>query len=81
MIFVALAAVVAAAVLALGFLSYLRSMQRAHDRRVDLLTDKMLHLAGRTWTPPPAETQEYEIELQDAERRLELIEPEQESGY
>ena len=81
MIFVALAAVLAGAVMALGFLSYLRGMQRAHDRRVDLLTDKMLHLAGRTWTPPPAETQEYEIELADAERRLELIEPEQESGY
>jgi hypothetical protein len=77
-IYVALVAVVAGAVIALGFLSYLRSIQRAHDRRVDLLTDKMLHLAGRTWTPPPAEE---EPNILMRERDLELIEPEQETGY
>jgi hypothetical protein len=78
-IYVALVAVVASAVIALGFLSYLRTIQRAHDRRVDLLTDKMLHLAGRTWTPPPAEELEPNILMR--EREVELIEPEQESGY
>jgi hypothetical protein len=77
-IYVTLLAVVASAFIALGFLSYLRSIQRAHDRRLDLLTDKMLHLAGRTWTLPPAEE---EPNILMRERDLELIEPEQETGY
>lgn len=29
--------------------------QRAHSRREDLLINQILHLSGRTWTPPPAD--------------------------
>jgi hypothetical protein len=30
-------------------------MQHAHARREDLLVNQILHLSGRTWTPPPAD--------------------------
>jgi hypothetical protein len=32
----------------------LRSQQRAHARREDLLVNQILHLSGRTWQSPPA---------------------------
>lgn len=38
-----------------GLGSLLRSVQRAAARREDLLVNQILHLSGRTWTPPPAD--------------------------
>jgi hypothetical protein len=72
--YVALAESVALLLTVLGFLTHLRALDRAHDRRVDLLTDKVLHLAGRTWTPPPHEEL---VAVPD----LDLIDPDQEPGY
>ncbi len=45
--------------------SQLRSMQRAHARREDLLLNQLLHVAGRPWQPAPA----TEPALLDAEPR------------
>lgn len=33
----------------------LRSQARQHGRREDLLLDRVMHLTGQTWTPPPAD--------------------------
>lgn len=42
-----------------------RSLIRQHARHTDLLLDKMMHLAGKTWTPPPsAEPPAVEDELE-----------------
>lgn len=32
-----------------------RSLVRSHTRERALLVNQILHLSGRTWTPPPAE--------------------------
>lgn len=32
----------------------MRAAQRDHARRHDLMLNQVLHLSGRTWTPPPA---------------------------
>lgn len=32
------------------------SQQRAHARREDLLVNQLMHLAGKTWSPAPAES-------------------------
>lgn len=52
---VALALIVLLAITVFGFTELLRSQQRAHARREDLLTNQLMHLAGKAWTPPPAE--------------------------
>jgi len=51
--YVALASVVALAVVSLAFAGLLRSLIRSHARERDLMVDKIMHLSGRTWTPPP----------------------------
>lgn len=33
----------------------LERARREHARREDLLVNQLLHAAGRTWTPPPAD--------------------------
>jgi hypothetical protein len=49
-------ALVAALVVALAsFTSLVRSLIRQHARERDLLVNQILHLSGRTWTPPPAD--------------------------
>ena len=53
MLYVALAEACALAIVATGFAGLLRSQQRQHDRRTDLLLNQLLHATGRTWTPPP----------------------------
>jgi hypothetical protein len=49
----ALLAVLAATIAT--FAGLLTRAQRAHSRREDLLINQILHLSGRTWTPPPAD--------------------------
>lgn len=34
------------------------SLIRSHARERDLLLNKLMHLAGRTWEPPPAQEPE-----------------------
>lgn len=67
-------------VVQLALVNVVRAQNRAHERRADLLTDKVLHLAGRTWTPPPA-SEEFEPNILARELEHELIEPEQETNY
>ena len=54
MIYVAIlnAAALVAAVIA--FAGLIRSLIRQHARERDLLVNQLCHLAGRTWTAPPA---------------------------
>jgi hypothetical protein len=54
--YVALALVVLLATVLSIFTGLLTKQHRAHTRREDLLVNQVLHLAGKTWTPPPAET-------------------------
>ena len=54
MLYVALTLAAANAMLAIAFAGLLRSQQRAHARREDLILNQLLHAVGRTWTPPPA---------------------------
>lgn len=55
MIYVAVAAIVALGLVTAGLLNVVRGMVRQHARERDALLDKIMHLAGRTWTPPPAD--------------------------
>lgn len=53
-----LAAVTVAEAVAIAALyQALRSQARQHGRREDMLLDRVMHLSGQTWTPPPADKQ------------------------
>ena len=54
MIWVALVEAVAIVALAVVFAGLVRSLLRQQARERDLLLNQIMHLAGRTWTPPPA---------------------------
>jgi hypothetical protein len=54
-IWVALAEAAALAAVVLTGAGLLRSQQRSYARERDLILNQLLHLAGRTWQPPPAE--------------------------
>lgn len=55
MTLVALALVTLLAVVLSIFTGLLRSLQRSHSRERDKLIDQVMHLSGKTWTPPPAD--------------------------
>lgn len=55
MVYVALAEAIALVLVVFLLVGLLRSQQRAHARREDLLLNQMLHLAGKPWTPAPAD--------------------------
>ena len=55
MIYVALTEAVALVALTMVFAGLVRSMIRQQARERMLLLDQIMHLAGRTWTPPPSE--------------------------
>lgn len=73
MTYVCLALLAVLVVTILAFTSLLRSRDRAHARREDLLVNQLLHAAGRAWQPAPAEEpplpreplEPYEAELPD----------------
>lgn len=65
---VALAAVAATASSVIGLSGVLRSVARQHARERAQLIDQICHLAGRTWTPPPAEPATVEIDERELER-------------
>ena len=54
MTYVALVEAAALVTLASILGGLLRSQQRSHARREDLLTNQLLHAAGKTWQPAPA---------------------------
>jgi hypothetical protein len=58
---VALALVGLLLVQALLFARVLQRQQRAHARREDLLTNQLLHLAGKPWQQAPAEHRERPV--------------------
>lgn len=53
----------------------IQNVQREHDRRVDLLINQILHLTGKTWTPPPAE--QWQPPVVDEDRGRYVAVPEQ----
>lgn len=55
MTIVACALAAALAVTVLSSATVLRSLIRSHARERSLLINQILHLSGRTWTPPPAD--------------------------
>jgi hypothetical protein len=66
-IYVALAEAVALVALTMVFAGLVRSMVRQQARERELILDKLMHLAGRTWTPPPASEPESEPDVEYAE--------------
>lgn len=52
-IYVALLEGVAFIATALSFAQLVRSLIREHARERNLMLNQLLHLAGRTWMPPP----------------------------
>lgn len=67
MIYVAVCALIVAGVVAFSSAGLTRSLVRQHGRERDLMLDRIMHLAGRTWTPPPAE--EWQPEQPDEQER------------
>jgi hypothetical protein len=59
-IYVAALEAVALVALTMVFAGLVRSLIRQQARERDMLLDKLMHLAGRTWTPPPASEPEPE---------------------
>jgi hypothetical protein len=55
--FVCLALVGLLAITITAFTGLLRSRERAHARREDLILNQLLHAVGRPWTPAPAEAE------------------------
>lgn len=55
MIFVALALAAVLVITVGSFGALIRSLVRSNARERDLLVNQILHLSGRTWTPPPAD--------------------------
>lgn len=51
---VALALAAVTLVCVLGFAGVLRSLVRQHARERDLLINQIMHLSGKTWSPPPS---------------------------
>lgn len=55
MIYVALTALAVLAVVVLAFAGLLRGVNRQHAREREQLLARLMHLAGRTWEPPPSD--------------------------
>lgn len=55
MIYVAFASIAALALVAVAALHAVGQLLRSHARERNLMLNQLLHLAGRTWEPPPAE--------------------------
>jgi len=76
MLYVALAEAVVLVVVVLAFAGLLRSLIRSHTRERDRLLDKMMHLAGKTWTPAPADEQPVDEEPLRLLRNVDQMAPE-----
>lgn len=53
MIYIAIASIVALALVATAAMHTVGRMLREHARERNLMLNQLLHLAGRTWQPPP----------------------------
>lgn len=62
MLYVALAELAVLAITVLAFAGLLRSKERECSRREALMVDKMLNLAGKPWTPAPADSPQPHVE-------------------
>jgi len=60
----------------LGFLTYLRTLVRPYQRREDVWADRVMHLAGRQWGPPPEPSP-----LQEPDLEVYSVAPEQDEPY
>ena len=74
MIYIALAEAAAIALIVSILAGLLRSQQRAHARRDDLLLNQMMNLAGKPWQPAPANERPEPL---DVEPRFWTTSPEQ----
>jgi len=73
MIYVAFTALAVSAVTALALASVLRSLVRQQARERDLLLNQIMHLSGRTWTPPPAHDPRPAPEPRETERNFDML--------
>lgn len=55
MIYIVLPLIVLNVVTIVLFGGIIKSLARSHARERGLLIDQLMHLAGKSWTPPPAE--------------------------
>lgn len=80
MIYVACLALVGLVVVSLVFAQVIRQLIREHARERQLMLNQLMHLAGRTWEPAPADfgtpapVPEPEYDFAD---EVELIDPAQ----
>lgn len=76
MIYVAIAEAAALVALVVAFSGLSARMMRAHERERDRLLDKMMHLAGKTWTPAPADEKPVDPEPIRLLRNVDQMAPE-----
>lgn len=67
---VALAAIAALAITTVAWAGVGRWLIRQAARERELLLNQIMHLSGKTWTPPPAETWEQPTEVLDPGRYI-----------
>ena len=75
MIYVALVEALAVVATTLTFAQVVRSLIREHARERNLMLNQLLHLAGRTWQPPPADTADGDATLRALTGQLEYLDP------
>lgn len=68
MIYVALVQAVALVALVSLWGDMARRTARTHERRVDLLLDRLAHAEGRSWQPAPAEVRPPPVERERYDR-------------
>ena len=61
-------ALVVTAAFCFAVLSQNRSLIRQQARERELLLNQIMHLSGRTWSPPPAEKWEPPVKIVDPDR-------------
>ena len=75
MIYVALLEGVALIVTALTFAHIVRWMIREHARERNLMLNQLMHLAGRTWQPPPGPPEPAYDDEEALAAELSLLDP------
>jgi hypothetical protein len=73
MIYLAFASLAVAALTALALASVVRSLVRQQARERDLLLNQIMHLSGRTWTPPPAQREPRTETPRETIRNLDML--------
>jgi hypothetical protein len=73
MTYVTLSLVALLALETVAWTGALLNLERRHARQRDALIDKLMHLSGRTWTPPPAVENERPREPASYDRSPEQV--------